>query len=314
MSQQYDIIGDIHGYYDELVSLLEKLGYQKRDGCWQHTERQALFIGDYIDRGPGQRNVIELIRTMVEKGSAQAIMGNHEFNAIAFYTKDVDGTYLRPRSNHNITQHKEFLNEVAKKEEGVDIWAEVIDWFKTLPLWLDLDGIRLIHACWDQPLIDRILKEYGTNKLTDQFLARAAKKGTWEYEAIETLLKGKEVDLPNGISFEDKEGIVRHNMRVKWWDSTANTYSKAYMGPEIPEGTIPNDLIESSEAWVSYLSEEKPVFIGHYWLSDDPKPLASNIACTDYSVARVGGKLVAYRWFGEAKLNQRNYLSVSRMT
>jgi len=312
LSKQYDIIGDIHGYYDELVSLLEKLGYQEFDGCWQHAERQALFIGDYIDRGPKQRKVIELIRRMVEKGYAQAIMGNHEFNAIAFYTQRSDGTYLRPRSNHNVTQHKEFLNECARKEDGIDVWADVIDWFKTLPLWLELDDIRLIHACWDQPLIDKIMNTYGSNKLTETFLVQASAKDTWEYEAVETLLKGKEVDLPNDISFEDKEGIVRHNMRVKWWDASANTYSKAYMGPDIPDGTIPDDLIESSDAWVSYSADEKPVFIGHYWLSDDPIPLASNIACTDYSVARPGGKLVAYRWSGEGELTSENFKSVSR--
>ena len=312
MKNNYDIIGDIHGYGDELVTLLGKMGYREKGGIWQHPDRQALFIGDFIDRGPTRIDVIHLIRTMVEAGHAQAIMGNHEFNAIAFYTQREDGSYMRPRSNHNIIQHKEFLNQFAKKEDDIDVWKDTIEWFKTLPLWLDLDEVRLIHACWDQPLIDRILKEYGTNRLTDQFLGRAAKKDTWEYEAIETLLKGKEVDLPNGISFEDKEGIVRHNMRVKWWDSSANTYSSAYMGPDIPEGTIPDDPIESSDAWISYPAEEKPVFFGHYWLNDQPKPLATNIACTDYSVARPGGKLVAYRWGGEQKLSQENFEYVYR--
>ncbi len=44
-----------------------------------------------------------------------------------------------------------------------------------------------------------------------------------------------------------------------------------------------------------------PVFVGHYWLTGTPTPLAGNVACTDYSVAK-GGKLVAYRWDGESTL------------
>jgi hypothetical protein len=50
--------------------------------------------------------------------------------------------------------------------------------------------------------------------------------------------------------------------------------------------------------------------MGHYWLSGKPEPLADNIACLDYSVARPGGKLVAYRWNGEQKLLASNFVSV----
>ena len=57
-----------------------------------------------------------------------------------------------------------------------------------------------------------------------------------------------------------------------------------------------------------YSPEEKPVFIGHHWLSADrPTLLAENVACLDYSVAK-GGFLCAYRWKGEAKLNEENFV------
>ena len=49
-----------------------------------------------------------------------------------------------------------------------------------------------------------------------------------------------------------------------------------------------------------YDASDKPCFIGHYWLSGDPEPLAPNVACLDYSVAK-NGKLVAYRWSGESQ-------------
>ena len=47
---------------------------------------------------------------------------------------------------------------------------------------------------------------------------------------------------------------------------------------------------------VEYGHDEKPVFLGHYWMEGEPSPLADNIACLDYGVANRGGKLVAYRW------------------
>ena len=47
----YDIIGDIHGHADELEKLLEKLDYSWTDGCYRHSNRKVIFLGDFIDRG-----------------------------------------------------------------------------------------------------------------------------------------------------------------------------------------------------------------------------------------------------------------------
>lgn len=50
---KYDIIGDIHGCFDELMALLEKLGYRYDNGIHIHPEgRQPAFVGDAMDRGP----------------------------------------------------------------------------------------------------------------------------------------------------------------------------------------------------------------------------------------------------------------------
>ena len=48
----YDLIGDTHGHADALQKLLEQLGYAKQKGVYRHPERQAIFLGDFIDRGP----------------------------------------------------------------------------------------------------------------------------------------------------------------------------------------------------------------------------------------------------------------------
>ena len=79
----YDLIGDIHGHAAELVQLLETLGYSRRGGLYRHPERRIIFLGDFIDRGPQIRQVLEIVRPMIESESALAVMGNHELNALA---------------------------------------------------------------------------------------------------------------------------------------------------------------------------------------------------------------------------------------
>ena len=84
----FDIVGDVHGCFEELVLLLERLGYQLAarvgaDGetgySVTHSEgRKAVFVGDLVDRGPGVTNVLKLVMSMVEDGVALCVAGNHE--------------------------------------------------------------------------------------------------------------------------------------------------------------------------------------------------------------------------------------------
>mgnify|MGYP001218061981 CR=1 FL=1 len=121
----------------------------------------------------------------------------------------------------------------------------------------------------------------------------------------------KKKDVLKGAYFDDKDGTRRHEIRVRWWGN-GKTYKDVYMGPESAITGIPDDLIESDHM-VEYGHDEKPVFLGHYWMEGEPAPLASNIACVDYSVAKLGGKLVAYRWFGEQSIHSENYVWCDRM-
>lgn len=305
----YDIIGDIHGEADALERLLSKLGYEPVDGCWQHSSRQVIFLGDFIDRGPEQKRVLEIVMPMVEGGQALAVMGNHEFNALAFHTPDGQGGWLRPHTEKNISQHQAFLDEY----QNTDQLKSVLDFFWSLPLWIELDGLRVIHACWEQDQLNRLATEHVGQVLTPELLRKASTKGCWEYAAIETLLKGVELPLPEGHEgFRDKDGTRRFDVRVAWWDGKATTYREAFIGLESERENIPNDPVDGRHR-VAYDETEWPLFLGHYWMSDEPEPLTSNIACTDYSVARTGGNLVAYRWGGEAQLSASNFIAVPQM-
>ncbi len=143
---QFDIIGDVHGHATELRQLLSKLGYQQTQSGYQHPKRTALFVGDFIDRGPAQLEVLDIVRTMIENRSARAVMGNHEFNAIGWFSRNDNGEPLREHTEKNRKQHAAFLNEVGENSAQHKEW---ISWFKTLPLWLELPELQIIHACWN---------------------------------------------------------------------------------------------------------------------------------------------------------------------
>lgn len=300
----YDIIGDIHGHGEELVVLLQRLGYELNNDCYAHPEgRKAIFLGDFVDRGPKHRLVLDTVKPMVEQGTAFSIMGNHEFNAICFNTPDPSNSseYLRPHIDKNIGQHEEFLKAYPDQRERDD----VIAWFKTLPLWLDLGGIRAIHACWHEPsmkVIQGLVNE--DNTLTEKGFIESSRKGSDAYHAVETLLKGVEALLPEGEKFHDKDGNPRYEIRTQWWNKKADTYAKA----SLPQGIVEHlgEQKVPSEARPGYSEGAPPLFIGHYWFTGEPKPLLHNLACLDYSVAK-GGSLVAYRWGGEKELSITNF-------
>ena len=303
----YDIIGDIHGNSEKLTHLLRKLGYRHHLSAWRHPDRSAIFLGDFIDRGPGQLETVNIVRRMVDAGTAQAVMGNHEFNAIAWHTPDLelDGEYLRPHNDKNRNQHKAFLEEV---EHDPELHKEHIDWFLTLPLWLDLPGLRVIHACWHPGQMAAIgpMLQPG-HRLDRELVVAASRRGSMEHRAVETLLKGIEIDLPPGHEFHDKGGHRRTNVRTRWWDAAADTYRKAALLDEVARQELPDMPIPSS-ALLGY-DGDKPVFFGHYWWTGIPGPLMPQVACVDYS-AGLGGPLVAYRWEGEAELDVRSFVSV----
>ncbi len=290
--EHYDIIGDIHGEADKLAHLLEKLGYQCIDGVYQQARHQVVFVGDFIDRGVQQKTVLNLVRAMIDSGQAQAVMGNHEFNAICYHTSDNKGDYLRPHHKNNTQQHQAFLDDYPL---GATETNEMIAWFKTLPLFLEIDGFRVIHACWEQSLIEAIKPQLDEkNCLKNQHYAQACEENNLLYEAIEVLLKGKELNLPDNAYFTDKDGTDRHQVRVKWWQNALTTYKEAAVVSASGRDRLPDLVIPEDKRFSGYPSDAPPVFFGHYWFTGELQTVADNAACLDYSAVR-SGRLVAYR-------------------
>ena len=126
----YGVIGDIHGHADKLHALLAHLGYADKGGEYKKASHTAVFVGDFIDRGPQQWDSVMTVRSMVDAGSVHAITGKHEVNAIAWQTPDLACTteFLRPHGGDlgkkNKKQHSAFLAAV----NGTSNYQQAIDW------------------------------------------------------------------------------------------------------------------------------------------------------------------------------------------
>ena len=306
-NNNYDIIGDIHGHATTLVHLLEKLGYTLTKGIYSHQNRKVIFLGDFIDRGTEESSVINIVRPMIDNGHALAVMGNHEFNAICYHTNHpVTAEPLRKHSLNNTKGHQAFLDEYPINNE---ITTDVINWFKTLPLFIELEAFRVIHACWHDQTLEGIIPQLNShNTLPDDLFIKASVVDSKELDAVETLLKGIEIPLPDGFQFPDKDGNVRTNTRIKWWKEGAKTYRDYAQVPNIQLHNIPDIVLPKTVINPEYPMNNKPVFIGHYWFTGTPEILKSNVACLDYSIANKE-KLVCYRWNdGDTKLKNSQFI------
>jgi Calcineurin-like phosphoesterase len=316
--QGYDIIGDVHGCANELEALLGDLGYRPDDrtGVYCHPDRRAVFVGDLVDRGPNQLRALDIVKCMVDSGSAQVVMGNHEFNAIAYSIEHPAGSdeFLRPHSDKNRAQHEAFLEQVTGEKR-----TYYLDWFKTLPLWLDLGELRIIHACWHEKSMKVVERELGSDRFNaiDQFV-RASAKGHPLYHAIEVLLKGPEISLVDHGKppYRDNDGHRRTKARVRWWNEGGTTLREiAEMGGNVstedgaPYPPLPDLHVPAGERSYVYTGDV-PVFYGHYWRQGVPKHLldwTAHTACVDFSAVD-GGTLTAYRWSGETHIQLEHYV------
>ena len=287
----YAIIPDIHGDFGRLEATLEKAGFQRdADDRWFHpSSTKAVFLGDFIDGGNENRKVIQTVRSMMVDKVAVAIMGNHELNAILYHTPRSDGEgWLRDRSQKNTDQHESFLHEYAANEDHDFApprdgeLADVIGWFKSLPLYIEFDYFRVVHAQWDDDAV-RAVDALNNQALLphDQIDSlRNIKSGIGF--STERLLKGMEIKLPPNVSFLDYRKVSRNEMRVKWWTEGDRTYRNLALSVQDPS-VLPDDLVPHGDDLFNFQRVGKPVFVGHYKMRGTPSLGSDRAAlCLDY--------------------------------
>ncbi len=290
----YDVIGDVHGHAHPLRMLLAKMGYlANSSGTYVHASRQAVFVGDLINRGPHVRETLRIARDMAEAKSAHVVLGNHEFNVLGMEINGADGYPLRSHSRENLAQR---ANTHAAFRDYPEEWTNCLAWMRMLPLSLELQGCRVVHAAWHPPSLEVI----GGRTFEDEgFLRVAFDKKTPEAKAVGISLKGIKVGLPRNGIHKDRFGHPRTKGRIRWWaNPTGKDYAELLFPPytNAPRSTQPAS--HSLKGVIPYPEEACPVFFGHYCLPPTEPKIHGNAVCVDGCVT-CDNKLWAYRFDGE---------------
>ncbi|WP_027967011.1 metallophosphoesterase [Halomonas halocynthiae] len=305
--QGYDLIGDVHGCGVSLVKLLEQMGYRQHHGVYSHPRRKVVFMGDLIDRGPRVRLAVNTARRMVEAGEALIVMGNHEANVLAYCQRNPSSAqgWLRAHT----ARHNRIVHETLEQyRDYPQEWEDTLSWFMELPLFLELDQFRVVHACWDHSLIDALRSSYPDGRIDLAFLIKASQPDTLEYRILDRLTRGTQLWLPGDITIHSGDGFKRRSFRTHFWAQSPQTWGDVMFQPDNLPGSLEQRPISDQERrqLSHYALSERPLFIGHYWCEGIPALPAPNIACLDYSAVKLG-RLVAYRWSGERQLNADHF-------
>ena len=216
-----DIVGDVHGEIDALLSVMHHLGYDD-DGTHPY-HRRLIFVGDLTDRGPDSPAVVDLVQSLVNANRAQCVLGNHDLNILLGDRK---------HDNHWFFGEKWSLDGSGEHTQAVladeIIRHKVLKFFGSLPLVLEREGLRVVHACWDDAIVEVARRSDDTVALYEEHVA--AIDARHKYSDLDEIDKGLEHQNHNPVKVltSGKErrvktpfeasGKLRFEERVPWWE------------------------------------------------------------------------------------------------
>ena len=216
-----DIVGDVHGELNALENLLLHLGYAA-DGS--HPEKRRLvFVGDLTDRGPDSPGVVTRVQELVESGAAQCVLGNHDLNILLKDPKHDNHWFFG--EEFALDRTCEITPAVLADDKTRD---QVTQFFKTLPLALERNDLRVIHACWDDEMIEVARRSFDAVALHEEHAKRITSAHNQQPD-LDKVEKGLEFQNRNPVKVltSGKErraakpfeasGKLRYQERVPWW-------------------------------------------------------------------------------------------------
>jgi len=322
-----DIVGDIHGEYDALCSLMDHLGYDQQGN--HPEERTLVFVGDFCDRGPDSPAVLALAQELVESGRAVAVLGNHEINLLREDVKDGSGWFFDARMSRDHEKYAPYERPDPAAR------SRILSFLSMLPIGLERADLRVIHAAWldEQIEVVRALPLGSVRQHYDEW-EEVAKQEAAETE-LEQLMAAELERWEHGLENMHREPPFLHaHAEFESSKQMKNPLKVLTSGVE-RKGTVPFyasgkwRFVERVQWWDEY-EDSIPVVVGHYWrrlnkidrstvgkgdtdLFDNTSPLAwhgkhRNVFCVDFSVGgrwteRKAGtalgqdfKLAALRW------------------
>jgi hypothetical protein len=256
-----DLVGDVHGEWLALRSLLAHLGYDARG---EHRQgRRLVFVGDLCDRGPDSPQVVAFVREAVQRGLAQCVLGNHELNVLRHERKRGNGWFFASHPDHAHPDFRHSRRATSRERDTIRAF------FAGLPLALRRSDLRVTHAAWDGAALAAI----GTT---------APESHLDRYAAFERRI----ADIVDG----DVVAAVREELR-RWGDHLHDEHTEVPLLPALAfadetyqmgnplrvltsgvERQATRSFFASGKwrmvarvPWWRQYGEATPVVIGHYW-------------------------------------------------
>ena len=299
----YDIIGDVHGEAELLERLLDQLGYRAHERGFRHPDRKAIFVGDVLDRGPNIPRAIEIVNAMVECGDGYAVLGNHELGALAIHYlgEQLSEPEREAFYRQYITTVAAFAGRSASLQEHLE---RIRDW----PMYIECPGFRVVHACWNPAAVDVLAVHDDRSRMVQPLLEKVFEWGSKERGAALKLTNGVNLSLPIGMTLVGADGVERSTVRANFWCENPSTYADiAIVNGDLPSqiGSRQLTSVLKKQLPPAYGCDERPLFVGHYWMLGSLRLASSNVVCVDF-VDLQKRRLAAYRWSNGADLDDAN--------
>lgn len=222
----YDIIGDTHGCRGTLEEVLHTLGYSHlKSGSWKPPiNKNAIYVGDCLDRGPDVPGVVDMVRRQVYEGTAVFVLGNHEYNLIKLHTIMTWNKTLSRSDSKTFGMTEAQLKDAKKSyEQYKDAYGErrkgelddVVNFFKSCPLTMTNNFVRVSHAGYnsrnaallndirhirkDAPLLVSILEEkHGTLDAHNPH----------HHDLLNTVQQETKIDMHAVLRLEEEYGLT----------------------------------------------------------------------------------------------------------
>jgi hypothetical protein len=257
-----DIVGDIHGEYEALDTLMYRLGYD-RDG--RHPRgRRLVFVGDLVDRGPDSPRVLNRVRGIVESGRGDAILGNHELNLLRGERKDGNDWFW----GENTAQDRKYSPFKMLLDTSR---LDTLEFFASLPLALERQDLRIVHAAWHEPSLKRLGARPPGLSMQELFKH-------WEEQAEVQLAEADLLERSRQERRKWEHALVVPDQTVPFLDATAACDELRQMANPIRVLTSGVEragnepffssgqwrFVERVKWWDEY-TDDTPIVVGHYW-------------------------------------------------
>jgi len=231
-----DIVGDVHGEIDPLLSLMHHLGYDEHGS--HPDNRKLVFVGDLTDRGPDSLAVVNLVQALTERQLAQCVLGNHELNILLDQRKYDNGWFYGEEFSDNGYIVPQALANSASRDR-------VLKFFQSLPIALEREDLRVIHACWNSAMIQSLEETKDAISLINQHADLITKRTEHSgFDQVDISLEHQNQNPVRRLTSGPEEripapffasGKTRHEQRIQWWNDYNETFC-VFGHYSIPDG------------------------------------------------------------------------------